>query len=241
MRTCAVTVGLAQPPAEVIAAEGLERVRIDAVRAAVLLGHQQPAGVPHRRGVGDGAVEAGCLGLVGERIAVLAEQRAPGGHLGLVPLGLDIADRETRPPPARSAPPTPCRRRRARRHRLPCRARRRDRAWRGRTCPRPRLECALDRAAPSSSYSSPIGAFRPVNSGVSGKLRTVMCRVQADSGEDDDARGCRLFGKRVSGEPQGERAHLDAGARRGGIRRAGGLSKATCGTQCARPGRCRGS
>ncbi len=50
--------------------------------------------MPNRGGVGDRAIEALDLRLVGERIAILAEQRASGGHLGLVPLGLDITDGE---------------------------------------------------------------------------------------------------------------------------------------------------
>src|ERR1700688_2110817 len=82
--------------AEVIAAGRRQRVRIDLIWTAVLLGHQQPAGVPDRRRVGDRSVETSCLWIVGERIAILAEQRPPGGYLGTVPFGLNIADRETR-------------------------------------------------------------------------------------------------------------------------------------------------
>ena len=48
--------------------------------------------MPYRGGVGDGAVDAGDAGVVGERIAVTAEQRAAGLLLGQVALGLDVLD-----------------------------------------------------------------------------------------------------------------------------------------------------
>ena len=50
--------------------------------------------MPHRGGVGDGAVDAGDRGIVGERVAVAAEQRAAGLLLGEVALGLDVPDVE---------------------------------------------------------------------------------------------------------------------------------------------------
>ena len=82
-----------QRAAKIVTAQRFQSGRIDAIGAAVLLGHQQAPGVPHRGGVGDGAVQPCGFGPVGERIAVLAEQRVACRHLGLVTRGADIADR----------------------------------------------------------------------------------------------------------------------------------------------------
>src|SRR5580765_4973752 len=68
----------------------------------------------------------------------------------------------------------------------------------------------------SSSYSSLIGVLRPVNSGVFGKARALMVDT---SGRLVVAVG---IAGRASGEPQRQRAHLDAHARRR-VRGAGGM------------------
>src|SRR6266446_133401 len=65
----------------------------------------------------------------------------------------------------------------------------------------------------ASSYSSPIGVFRPVNSGAFGKVLTAV-RLMMRAGA--------TVHKPISGEPHGQRPHLDARARRG-VRRAGGI------------------
>ncbi len=73
-------------------AHRLQRVRIDFVGPAVLLGHEEASGVPDRGGVGDGAVEAGHRRIVGERVAVAAEQGLAGLALGLVAGGAHVLD-----------------------------------------------------------------------------------------------------------------------------------------------------
>ena len=75
------------------AADRLQRMRINLITKPIFLGHEQPPRVPDRRGIGDGAVLALGGGIIRERIAILAKQRAPRLALQLVTLGLDIADR----------------------------------------------------------------------------------------------------------------------------------------------------
>ncbi len=73
-------------------ADGLQRVRVDLVGAAVFLGHEQPAGVPDGRGVGDGAVQPLDRGVVGEGVAVAPEQGLARLALGLIARGAHIFD-----------------------------------------------------------------------------------------------------------------------------------------------------
>ena len=75
-------------------ADGFQRVRVHLVAAPVLLGHEQAPAVPHRGGVGDGAVLALDAGIVGEGVAIAAEQRAARLLFREVALGLDILDVE---------------------------------------------------------------------------------------------------------------------------------------------------
>jgi len=56
--------------------------------------------VPDRRGVGDRAVYALCVRLIGEWIAVLAEQRAPRRDLHPVARSLNISDGKARLAPS---------------------------------------------------------------------------------------------------------------------------------------------
>src|SRR5579862_7094214 len=64
----------------------------------------------------------------------------------------------------------------------------------------------------SSSYSSPMGVFRPVNSGRSGKPRAFMA---IHPGQQPGGRWCApvpMVTSRLSGKPQGKGTHLDAHA-----------------------------
>ena len=63
-------------------ADGIQRVRVDLDRRAVLLGGQQPAAVPVHVGVGEPARQPGDRRVVGERVPVGAEQRPPRRPLG---------------------------------------------------------------------------------------------------------------------------------------------------------------
>jgi hypothetical protein len=71
-----------------------ERFGIDLVGKAVLLGHEQAAGMPDGRGVRHRALDPLDFRVVGKRVAIFAEQGAPRGFLGLVARGFDVADRE---------------------------------------------------------------------------------------------------------------------------------------------------
>ena len=82
----------AQLAAKVIATDRLERVRVHFVAACIFLGHDQPAGMPDRRGVGDRAVHVLHFGQVGEAVAVFAEQRVARLALGLEARRPHIAD-----------------------------------------------------------------------------------------------------------------------------------------------------
>ena len=86
--------GRSQRPPESPLAHRFQRVRIDLVAQPVFLGHEQPPGVPDRRGVGDRPIHSGNGRIVGKRVAITAEQCAPRSLLRLVAIGFDIADVE---------------------------------------------------------------------------------------------------------------------------------------------------
>ena len=75
-------------------ADGFERMRIELHGVAVFFEREQLAGVVDRRGVVDVARLAVDAGIVGERIAIQAVERAACGALGLPALGLDVAHLE---------------------------------------------------------------------------------------------------------------------------------------------------
>src|SRR3954470_14735140 len=83
-------------PAKVVTTQRSERMRIDTIGSAVLLGHQQSAGVPDRRRVRDRTIRARSLGPGRIPIGILCEQRATGGNFALVSLGLDVSNGESR-------------------------------------------------------------------------------------------------------------------------------------------------
>ncbi len=84
-----------QAPAEgVVVVEGLERERIEHHRRTVLLHREELAVMIENLGVGGAAAEFLDARVVGQRIAVHAEERAPRGMLRLPALCADIAAAE---------------------------------------------------------------------------------------------------------------------------------------------------
>ncbi len=85
---------------EVVPAQRLQAVGVQGVGQPVLLHRQELARVHHHIGVGQGAVLAGHRRVVGEGVAVLAEQGAASGLLQGVLLGAHEADPEIHSPAA---------------------------------------------------------------------------------------------------------------------------------------------
>ena len=83
-----------QRAVEIIAAERVERDRINAIGAAIFLGHQQAASVPDRGCIGDGAIDARHVGIIGKGVAIPAKARAPRLVFRQPARGADIAHGE---------------------------------------------------------------------------------------------------------------------------------------------------